>query len=149
MNIVTHATAGLAIAHFFPPEYMPIAVGFSLLPDLDHLINIKKWKFKINGFESAQTFMHGILGATIYGLGGMLIFLLNRELASLFLITVSIHLFLDFVGGVSTPFKHIEENPIVKNFGNPPDRIFGGRFWIRVLQEAVVISIGLFIFIHG
>jgi hypothetical protein len=148
MNIVTHASMGIALSRFFPPEYTLVAVGFSMLPDVDHLLNMRKWRFRINGFETAQTAMHGVLGVTSYSAIGLLMMVFNRQLASLFLISVAMHLFLDFVGGVSVPFKYIEENPVRKNFGNSPDKPFGGRFWIRFLQEICVIVMSYLIFTH-
>jgi hypothetical protein len=146
MNVITHTAMGIALSHFFPPEYLPAAVAFSLLPDGDHLLNVRKWRPRVNGFESSQTAMHGVLGAALYSGVGLLAMIFNRQLASLFLISVAMHLFLDFVSGVSVPFKHIEENPVQKNFGNPLDKPLGRRFWVRFLQEASVIAGSLLIF---
>ena len=148
MNIITHAAMGIALSRFFPPEYAPVAVAFSLLPDVDHLLNVRQWKPRVNGFETSQTAMHGVLGAALYGAIGLLAIVFDRQLASLFLMSVAMHLFLDFVSGVSVPFKHIEESPVRKNFGNPPDKPLGGRFWIRFLQEASVIAVSLLIFMR-
>ena len=119
-----------------------------MLPDVDHLLNVRKWKPRVNGFETSQTAMHGVLGAALHSTIGLLALMLNRQLASLFLISVAMHLFLDFVSGVSVPFKYIEENPVKKNFGNPPDKPLGRRFWIRFLQEAGVIVVSLLIFMR-
>jgi membrane-bound metal-dependent hydrolase YbcI (DUF457 family) len=146
MNVITHTAMGIALSRFFPPEYLPAAVAFSLLPDVDHVLNVRKWRPRVNGFESSRTAMHGVLGAALYSSIGLLAMVLGKQLASLFLISVAMHLFLDFVSGVSVPFKHIEENPIQKNFGNPPDKPLGRRFWIRFLQEASVIAVSLLIF---
>jgi membrane-bound metal-dependent hydrolase YbcI (DUF457 family) len=148
MNVITHAAMGIALSRFFPPEYLPAAVVFSLLPDVDHLLSVRKWKPHVNGFETSQTAMHGVLGAALYSTIGLLALMFNRQLASLFLISVAVHLFLDFISGASVPFKHIEENPVKKNFGNPPDEPLGGRFWIRFLQEASVIAVSLLIFMR-
>ena len=72
MNVFTHAAMGIALSRFFPPEYAPVAVAFSLLPDADHLLNVRKWKPRVNGFETSQTAMHGVLGAALYGAIGLL-----------------------------------------------------------------------------
>lgn len=148
MNVITHTAMGIALSRFFPSEYLPAAVAFSLLPDVDHLLNVRKWKPRVSGFETSQTAMHGVLGAALYGAIGLLALMFNRQLASLFLVSVAMHLFLDFVSGVSVPFKHIEENPVKKNFGNPPDKPLGREFWIRFLQEASVIAVSLLIFMR-
>ena len=148
MNVITHTAMGIALSRFFPPEYLPAAVAFSLLPDADHLLNVRKWRPRVNGFESSQTAMHGVLGVVLYSIIGLLAMALDKQLASLFLISVAMHLFLDFVSGVSVPFKHIEENPVQKNFGNPPDKPLGGRFWMRFLQETSVIVVSLLIFMR-
>jgi len=146
MTTIIHAAVGIALSRFFPPGYMPAAVAFSLLPDADHFLNVRKWRLRVNGFEAAQTAMHGVLGAALYSSVGLLMMVFSRQFASLFLIAVAMHLFLDFISGVSMPFKYIEENPVRMNFGNPPDKPLGGRFWIRVLQEAIVIAVSLVIF---
>ena len=146
MNVITHAAMGIALSRFFPPEYAPVAVAFSLLPDVDHLPNVRQWRPRVNGFETSQTAMHGVLGAALYGAIGLLAMVFSRQLAPLFLISVALHLFLDFISGVSVPFKHIEESPVKMNFGNLPDKPLGGRFWIRLLQEASVIAVSLLIF---
>jgi len=146
MNVVTHTIMGMALSRFWPAEYMPAAVAFSLVPDVDHLLNVHKWRLRVHGFESAQTAMHGVIGAAVYGTIGLLMMLLSKELASLFLLSVAIHLLLDFISGVSVPFKYIEENPVKKNFGSLPDDPYGGRFWIRIVQEASVILVSLWIF---
>jgi membrane-bound metal-dependent hydrolase YbcI (DUF457 family) len=148
MNVITHTAMGIALSRFFPPEYLPAAVAFSLLPDADHLLNVRQWKPRVNGFETSQSAMHGVLGAALYSAIGLLALMFNRQLASLFLLSVAMHLFLDFVSGVSVPFKHIEESPVKKNFGNPPDEPLGRRFWIRFLQEASVIAVSLLIFMR-
>jgi len=145
MNVITHVAMGVALSRFFPPGYLPATVAFSLLPDVDHLLNVRRWKPRVNGFEASQTAMHGVLGAAVYGTIGLLAMVFDRQLATLFLLCVAMHLFLDFVSGVGVPFKHVEENPIRVNFGNPPGKPFGRRFWMRFLQEASVIAISLLI----
>jgi hypothetical protein len=147
MNIITHTAMGLALSRFFPPEYAPAAVAFSLLPDVDHLLRIRTWRAKVNGFEAAQTAMHGALGAAAYGLLGLAMLLVSQTLGSLFLLCVAAHLFLDFISGVSVPFQHVAAEPVTVNFGNPPDRPLGRRFWLRFLQEAAVCAASLAIFV--
>ncbi len=146
MNIITHTAMGFALSQFFPPEYLPASIAFSLLPDVDHLPNVRKWKLRVNGFETSQTAMHGLLGAAVYGTIGLLITIVDSQVGTLFLICVATHLFLDFISGVSVPFKHIKKSPTKINFGNPPDEPLGRKFWIRFLQEAGVIAVSLLIY---
>jgi len=145
VNIVTHVAVGIALSQFFPSGYLPASVAFSVMPDLDHLPSAARWKLQVNGFETSQTFMHGLFGATIYGTAGLLMTLLHRQTGSLFLLCVAVHLFLDFISGVSIPFRLIYADPTRINFGNPADQPLGRKFWIRFIQEAGVIGASLLI----
>jgi len=146
MNIVTHVAVGVALSRFFPPEYLPVSVAFSVLPDVDHLLSVKEWELRVNGFEEAQTAMHGLFGAAVYGAVGLLATIIHAQTGTLFLLCVAVHLFLDFISGAGVPFRLIENEPARINFGNPPNQPLGRRFWTRFLQEAGVIAVSLLIF---
>jgi hypothetical protein len=152
MTIITHTVVGIALSRFFPSEYLPASIAFSLLPDLDHVPHVRKWRLRIHGFETSQTAMHGVLGAAVYGTIGLLTTIIDHEIGTLFLICVATHLFLDFISGVSVPFKHIAKSATRTNFGNLPGRpahkLLGRKLWIRLLQETSVIAVSLLIFMH-
>jgi hypothetical protein len=145
MNIITHTAVGIALSQFFPPEYLPVSIVFSLLPDVEQVLNERGWRPSVGDAGSPQSPMHGLLGAAVYGAIGLLVTVIDHQMGTLFLVCVATHLYLDFVSGASVPFRYIKRNAARINFGNPPDNPVGRKLWIRVLQEASVITVSLLI----
>ena len=148
MSSITHIAVGLALSRFFSPGYLPVSIAFALLPDLVHVLSMKPWSLRIHGLKTSRTPAHGLLEATVYGTIGLLIVAVSHQIGTLFLTCVATHLFLDFISGVSVPFKHIKKKPIKMDFGNTPDKPLGRRSWIGHLQEASVIVGSLLIYMR-
>ena len=137
MTTFTHAAVGLGVASFFPERNALWAVGFSLLPDLDHLLYLRTMKLKVGGMRHARTILHELLGTLVYLLVGLGIALFDRVLGLLFVTCVSFHLFCDFINGYSTPFKKIRAAPSVD---------MGQSLSLRVTQELLIGAICLWLF---
>ncbi len=138
MTTFTHAAVGLGIASFFPGSSPWLAVGFSLLPDLDHLLFLRSMRLKVGGMQHARTFMHELLGTVVYTLVGLPLFLFDRELGTLFVTCLLTHLFCDFINGYSTPYKSIRELPSVD---------MGKRLRTRIVQELSLGAICIWLFV--
>lgn len=142
MTTFTHAAVGLGVASFFrdagPPASSPwLAVGFSLLPDLDHLLFLKSMRLKVGGMKHARTFMHELLGTVVYLLIGVGIFVVDKDLGTLFGACLLTHLFCDFINGYSTPYKSIRDLPSVD---------MGKRLRTRIIQEIALGGVSIWLF---
>jgi hypothetical protein len=138
MTIITHTIVGLGLSKFFPGKPMALPILFSLIPDVDHLLKLKTWRFKEGGFREARTVLHELLGCTLFAIVGLALLMVLPWLGKLWLLCVSFHLFLDFISGYSVPFKHIKEY-------QPID--FGKNLRLRAAQEIAVSGIFLWIFL--
>ncbi len=138
MTTFTHAAVGLGIASFFPESNPWLAVGFSLLPDLDHLLFLRSMRLKVGGMQHARTFMHELLGTVVYMLIGLPMFVIDRELGALFVTCLLTHLFCDFINGYSTPYKSIRELPSVD---------MGKHLGTRIVQEITLGAACIWLFV--
>ena len=138
MTTFTHAAVGLGVASFFPDENKLWAVGFSLLPDLDHLLFLRTMKLKVGGMRHARTILHELLGTLIYTAIGLGIALFDRPLGLMFVTCSGFHLFCDFINGYSTPYKHIRAAPSVDM----------GKFLpTRIAQEMLIGGLSIWLFV--
>lgn len=153
MTSFTHAAVGLGVASFFKevPEVQPVylyAVGFSLLPDLDHLLFLRTMKLKVGGMRHARTFMHELLGTAVGLAVGLCIMAFHLwspqsgffEFGCLFIACLSAHLFCDFINGYSEPFKRIRSAPGID---------MGKSLPTRIAQEALIGGLSLWLFFAG
>lgn len=138
MTTFTHAAVGLGVASFFPESNPWFAVGFSLLPDLDHLLFLRSMRLEVGGMQHARTFMHELLGTVVYMLIGLPMFVIDRELGALFVTCLLTHLFCDFINGYSTPYKSIRELPSVD---------MGKHLGTRVAQEITLGAACIWLFV--
>ena len=138
MTTFTHAAVGLGVASFFPGSSPWLAVGFSLLPDLDPLLFLKSMRLKVGGMQHARTFMHELLGTVVYTAIGLPMFLVSRELGALFVTCLLTHLFCDFINGYSTPYKSIRDLPSVD---------MGKRLATRIVQEITLGAACIWLFV--
>jgi hypothetical protein len=137
MTTFTHAAVGLGVSTFFPDENPLWAVGFSMLPDLDHLLFLRTLKLRVGGMRHARTFLHELMGTIVYTLVGLAIALFDRSLGLMFVTCAAFHLFCDFVNGHTSPFKYIRAAPSVD---------MGKHLPIRVAQELLVGRASLWLF---
>jgi len=137
MTTFTHAAVGLGVATFFPDKNVLWAVGFSILPDLDHLLFLRTMKLEVGGMRHARTFLHELLGTVIYTLIGLGIALFDWQLGLMFVTCVGFHLFCDFVNGYSTPYKYIRDAPSVD---------MGKSLRLRIGQELLIGGLSLWRF---
>ena len=145
MTSFTHAAVGLGVASFFKetPEAQPAyhyavyAVGFSLLPDLDHLLFLRTMKLKVGGMRHARTFMHELLGTAVWTALGLGVMAFHFEIGCLFIACLSAHLFCDFINGYSEPFKRIRAAPGID---------MGKSLRTRIVQEILVGGLSLWLF---
>ncbi|MDA1190464.1 MAG: metal-dependent hydrolase [Candidatus Poribacteria bacterium] len=137
MTSFTHAAVGLGIAAFFPDKNPLWAVGFSLLPDLDHLLFIRTMRLKVGGMKHARTFLHELLGTVVYMLIGLGIALFDWELGVMFVTCLGFHLFCDFINGYSTPYKRIRDLPSIDMGTYLPTRVF---------QEVMIGGLAIWLF---
>ena len=138
LTTFTHAAVGLGVASFFPESNPWFAVGFSLLPDLDHLLFLRSMRLEVGGMQHARTFMHELLGTVVYMLIGLPMFVIDRELGALFVTCLLTHLFCDFINGYSTPYKSIRELPSVD---------MGKHLGTRVAQEITLGAACIWLFV--
>lgn len=141
MTLITHTAVGLGLSSFFPSIDRWFVIAFSILPDIDHLLALKSWQIRLGGLRASRTVMHELLGATIYAVIGLLLWPWVLHIAGLFLLSVSIHLFLDFISGFSQPYRIIREK------GSQMD--FGENLWIRIGQEVGVSGLFLWMFLRA
>ncbi|MEW5766938.1 MAG: metal-dependent hydrolase [bacterium] len=139
MTLITHTAVGLGLSSFFPPSDRWFVIAFSLLPDIDHLLTLKSWRIRPGGLRASRTVMHELLGATTYTILGLLLYLWAPHIARLFLLSVSVHLFLDFISGFSQPYR------MIKGEGSKID--LGENLWIRIGQEVGVSGLFLWMFL--
>lgn len=133
---------GLGVASFFRDSSYPasspwLAVGFSLLPDLDHLLFLKSMRLKVGGMKHARTFMHELLGTVVYMFIGLAVFAVDRDLGALFITCLLTHLFCDFINGYSTPYKSVRDLPSVD---------MGKQLRTRIVQEATIGAVSIWLF---
>jgi membrane-bound metal-dependent hydrolase YbcI (DUF457 family) len=140
LTTFTHAAVGLGVASFFPESSPWLAVGFSLLPDLDHLKFLRTMRLKVGGMQHARTFMHELLGTVVYMAIGAALFLYDRELGTLFTTCLLTHLFCDFINGYSTPYKSIRDLPSVD---------MGKYLPMRVVQELTLGAVCIWLFVSA
>ncbi len=138
MTTFTHAAVGLGVASFFPDRHALWAVGFSMLPDLDHLLFIRTLKLKVGGMRHARTVLHELLGTIAYTLLGLGLACFDRELGFMLITCAGFHLFCDFINGYSTPFKYIRQAPSVD---------MGKKLGLRVFQELLIGGASLWLFV--
>lgn len=137
MTVFTHAITGLGLSRFFPEHPLLLPMLFSVLPDADHLLKLRTWRFEEGGFRNARTLLHELAGCALLGGAGLAVFFAAPELGKLWLVCVSYHLFLDFISGYSRPFKHIREH-------EPMD--FGKNLRLRAIQEIAVSGVFLWVY---
>ena len=145
MTSFTHAAVGLGVASFFKevPEVQPAylyAVGFSLLPDLDHLLFLRTMKLKVGGMRHARTFMHELLGTAVWMAVGLCVMAFHFQFGCLFIACLSAHLFCDFINGYSEPFKRVRSAPGID---------MGKSLPTRIAQEALIGGLSLWLFFAG
>lgn len=138
MTLITHTIVGLGLSAIAPQHAPTMWVAFSILPDIDHIASIKQWRFKVGGFRSSRTVLHELLGAVIWALIGLLLAFWNISIASVYLVSISVHLFLDFISGYSVPFRGI---------GNEQSVDFGESIYLRIAQEIAIDLISLLAFV--
>lgn len=141
MTIITHTAVGLGLSSFFPPADRWFVIAFSILPDIDHLLTFKSWRFRPGGLRASRTVMHELLGAAAYAILGLLLSIGEPHIARLFLLSVSVHLFLDFISGFSQPYR------IIKKEGSRMD--FGENIRVRIGQEVGVSGLFLWMFLQS
>lgn len=129
MTFVAHTMIGLAISRFFPNTPQSAAIAFSLIPDADHVFMVLRYSFRREGFLRSRTILHELIGAACWGIVGLGLMLIDSTLGELLIVCTSIHLFLDFISGASTPLYPYSNFQIDFRF----------KPILRAIEELVVI----------
>lgn len=99
----------------YQTNYILMSIFFSGIVDLDHIyFIIKDFKhYQKHGFSGqlhrARSIYHELLGVMIWSIVSLFIYFFDKILASLFFITMIVHLTQDFLTGTSKPFSPFDK----------------------------------------
>jgi len=92
-------------------SYILLIILFSMLVDLDHipyLINVKKNVFKRKFGAESRSFLHELLGLSIFSLIiCILFFFISLRLLQIISLCILLHFSLDFLFGITRPLYPI------------------------------------------
>lgn len=139
MTPITHATTGVTLA-VLTGQPIWLGIGFSLLPDVDHLFRIHTWRFRNGGFLAARSAMHELVGLSILLAGGVILGMFDAQLGPFFILCVVFHFFLDFINGKTFPYRKIRRDFKMIDFGKTTR--------LRVIQEVGLNVVYFLIFAY-
>jgi len=99
-------------------NYIYFALVSSGILDLDHIYFFIRDRafFKQKGFKGqlhhARSFLHELIGVVLLSCISLIIFCFDSKLASIFFITILVHLSQDFFTGISKPFSPFNKTEI-------------------------------------
>ena len=124
MTTFAHALSGgiiaVTAAQVAPSEsgYIVAALVAGAVADLDHLAPVvRDWSFyREHGFQgnlhAARTPLHELVGLTLAGIIGCLVWIVDPRLAVVIFAAFAVHLAEDFVVGRSLPFNPIDRTEV-------------------------------------
>lgn len=138
MTIITHALCGVTVSKILGYPYW-IGIIFSIIPDIDHLILLKRIpkNLKPNSFASLRSPFHEFVGIIIVSLLSVVLIMLNfyPNLVKFFLLCYILHLFCDFLIGESYPFKYLNSE-----FKHTRISYLGESYIEKIIIELLFIS---------
>ncbi len=149
-HMISASVLSLIAAHVAPTEtqYIIWALIFSGMLDLDHLYYLirDRKKFAKTGYvghlHHARSPLHELPGIILWGIIALILRFFDQTLATIFFLSILIHLCEDFFAGIAFPFNPFDKtemalfkhSKIDKIIINSVVIIISGVIWVLYLQ---------------
>jgi LexA-binding, inner membrane-associated putative hydrolase len=146
VHMISASLIALKAANVAPHQldYIWMAILFSGIVDLDHLYFIvRDFKhYQKHGFSGqlhhARSIYHELLGVMIWSVVTLFIYFFDKTLASLFFISIMVHLSQDFLTGTSMPFSP---------FDNKEMKLFKFTFKNKVIINIIIVVLSIILWL--